>query len=170
MKKISVCLLVLMQIFCVACGYTNTEEETRLLRIHVRADSDSASAQAVKKEVVSAIQYYLSGELQDVRDYDTAYATVKARTSALAAIASGVLRSKGFGYGATARLTREYFPARVYDGRVVESGEYDALIVRLGTGGGDNWWCVLYPQLCYTVTSEQEGVYKSLIAEILGKL
>ena len=161
-------LLCVAQIFWGCGGNTNTEE--KLLRIHVRADSDDFRAQAVKADVVAAIQCYLKDELRCADSFAAAYRAVKSRTDTIAAIASGVLRRKGFGYGATAALTREHFPARVYGDRVVESGVYDALMVRLGTGEGDNWWCVLYPQLCYTAALAESGaVYKSLIREILAK-
>ena len=160
-------VLILAQIFCAGCGNTNTED--KLLRIHVRADSDSPAAQAVKKEVVAAVQFYLSEELKDARSYGEAYKAVEARREVLQEIASAVLRRKGFGYGATATLSNEYFPARMYGDTVVESGYYDALIVRLGTGGGDNWWCVLYPAMCYTPSASDETTYKSLIAEIAKK-
>lgn len=169
MKKFCVVMcfvFVCVQIFCCGCGYTNGED--KLLRIHVRADSDMPEAQAVKAAVVRAINCYLSSELSSAGSYDEAYSIVKARVSQLALIASEVLRRRGFGYSATATLSNEYFPARVYDGTVVESGYYDALIVRLGCGGGDNWWCVLYPQLCYTPTASDEVIYKSLFAELFG--
>lgn len=155
-------------IFCGGCGYTNTEEK-QLLRIHVRADSDNPAAQAVKMQVVAAIQYYLADELKEARTYDEAYAVVQARCDVLRHISDAALRRNGFGYSATVALSYEYFPARIYGDTVVESGYYDALIVRLGTGGGDNWWCVLYPQLCYTASDTDEIVYKSLIAEAIGK-
>ena len=112
----------------------------------------------------------MADELCDADTFAAAYGAVASRLDTLAAIASAVLRRKGFGYGATAALTREHFPTRVYGDRVVESGTYDALIVRLGKGEGDNWWCVLYPQMCYTSALAESGaVYKSLIAEILQR-
>lgn len=172
MKK-RICLFVcgilcMAQIFCGCVRYTNPEE--KLLRIHVRADSDSAAAQAVKGDVVAAIQYYLSDTLSSARTFDQAYDAVKARLCDIAALSSGVLRRKGFGYGASARLAREHFPEKNYNGKTVPAGEYDALIVNLGCGGGDNWWCVLYPQLCYTPAMANDGaVYKSLIAELWNK-
>ena len=53
---------------------------------------------------------------------------------------------------------------------VVESGYYDALIVELGDGAGDNWWCVVYPPLCYVAAGGEGSVeYRSLIAELWKK-
>lgn len=161
-------ILCLVQIFCGCVRYTNPEE--KLLRIHVRADSDNAAAQAVKADVVAAIQYYLSDTLSSVRTFDAAYDAVQARLGDIAALSGGVLRRKGFGYGARARLARERFPEKNYNGKTVPAGEYDALIVELGCGGGDNWWCVLYPQMCYSPDMAKDGaVYKSLIADLWNK-
>ena len=78
------------------------------------------------------------------------------------------LAEAGFSYRATVSLTKEKFPTRVYDGYTLPAGEYRALIVYLGEGVGDNWWCVVYPPLCFSSLSTGV-VYKSKIAEIIQK-
>ena len=79
-----------------------------------------------------------------------------------------VLAENGFAYGARAQLRREEFPARVYEGVTLEAGVYDALIVELGEGAGANWWCVLYPPLCFSAEATGENiVYRSRIFEII---
>ena len=76
------------------------------------------------------------------------------------------LYANGKNYRSRVIVCREYFPTRAYESVVVESGVYDALIIELGEGAGDNWWCVIYPPLCF-VKSEDDGVrYKSRIAEL----
>ena len=69
-------------------------------------------------------------------------------------------------YKSRAVLREELFPTRTYDNLTLESGFYDALIVELGEGKGDNWWCVVYPPLCF-VESGHGYVYKSKIVEII---
>ena len=73
-----------------------------------------------------------------------------------------VLKQDGFTYTSKACVRAEEFPTRVYGDLTLESGLYDALIVELGSGTGDNWWCVIYPPLCFTsgTTSVQ---YRSAI-------
>lgn len=162
-KKLCVIIAVVLffaQIFCAGCGYTKTEDKP--LRLHVRADSNMPQAQAVKREVAAAIDGYLAAELKHVRGYEQLLDAVNARLGAIKEIAAAVLRSRGFGYGASAILVRERFAERDYGGTVMPAGEYDALIVRLGSGGGDNWWGMIYPR-------DGEGVrYKSFIAELFG--
>jgi stage II sporulation protein R len=80
-----------------------------------------------------------------------------------------VLLQKGYSYGARASVRRERFPTRVYGEYVLERGEYLALIVELGKGEGDNWWCVVYPPLCFVGDSGAKLVYKSKIAEIIER-
>ena len=86
-------------------------------------------------------------------------------------VSDGVLRENGFYYGAQSRLCEEDFPTRTYGELTLESGIYDALIVDLGSGEGDNWWCVVFPPLCFVADGEGEKVtYKSLIVEWFKKL
>ncbi|NCA67483.1 MAG: stage II sporulation protein R, partial [Clostridia bacterium] len=84
-----------------------------------------------------------------------------------------VLNEKGFNYYAEVCLNRENFPERTYGELKLGAGEYDALIVNLGTGEGDNWWCVAFPPLCF-IPAEDNGTdkieYKSKVAEWLDKI
>ena len=77
-----------------------------------------------------------------------------------------VLKKHGFSYKTSAKLCQEKFPTRVYGDLTLMEGVYDALILELGEGVGDNWWCVIYPPLCFTYATC--GVeYQSLIYEII---
>ena len=73
-------------------------------------------------------------------------------------------------YGANVKFCQEEFPTRSYDGVVLESGIYDSLIVELGSAEGDNWWCVVYPPLCFVSNNSQDILYKSRILEILKSI
>ena len=94
---------------------------------------------------------------------------------AVAAICAVYYRSEihrkknGFSYISKAKLAKEEFPTRKYDNLVLEQGFYDALILDLGSGEGNNWWCVVYPPLCFLETSPtgENVVYKSKLVEII---
>ena len=60
-----------------------------------------------------------------------------------------ILRQKGFNYVSNVKINNEYFPSRTYENTTLESGYYDAVIIELGEAKGDNWWCVMYPPLCF---------------------
>jgi stage II sporulation protein R len=87
--------------------------------------------------------------------------------------ADDVLTANGFEYRSSAKLHKENFPERVYDGITVAGGVYDALILNLGSGSGDNWWCVVYPPLCFidnTIEGDKGVIYKSKIKEIIDRI
>jgi stage II sporulation protein R len=150
---------------CVPCGQAG---DTAYLRIHVRANSNAAADQDVKYLVKEAVVDYLAPLLVSVFDFDQCRRVIEKNLSGIERTADAVLKGNGLSYTARARLTAEAFPARAYGDLVLESGLYDALILELGAGDGDNWWCVVYPPLCFTDakgTTDQGITYRSLIAK-----
>ena len=136
------------------------------LRIHIRADSNEDKAQAVKYKVRDALVKYLTPLVAGYEAKEDAVWGISQNLRGVCAIAEEVLQQEGFLYGASAELTVEKFPTRVYGEYTLPAGEYTALIVRLGRGEGDNWWCVVYPPLCFAAT-DTDVVYKSKIKEII---
>ena len=140
------------------------------LRIHIRADSNAETDQTVKYAVKAAVVEYLTPKLARVGNKAEAMAVVKSELTSLEQVANTVLADKGFAYKCHARVASEKFPCRTYGNLTLESGIYDALILDLGSGRGNNWWCVVYPPLCF-VGGESNGtngiVYRSLIRKII---
>lgn len=121
---------------------------TDVLRLHVTANSDGAEDQTVKllvRDAILAESETLFGAAATQRE---AVEQTRAALPALTALADRVLREHGFSYGAAAELTTEYFDARSYGDVTLPAGTYTALRVRLGSGAGQNWWCVMFPPLC----------------------
>lgn len=157
--------------FCMifsGCTVNNIGEEGKLLRIHIRADSNAILDQEVKMLVKEAVVGYLEDKLKNVTSISSAIETVNAACPALKREADRVLGENGMNYTSRVKVCSEYFPTRVYENVVVESGVYDALIIELGEGRGDNWWCVIYPPLCFVGRDDCGGefAYKSRIAEL----
>lgn len=147
-----------------------TEPEYALIRIHVRANSNQSDDQQVKMKVKESVTALLAGKLSGISDFNSAYAVVSDSLATVEETARESLAENGFDYGAKARLCEEYFPTRAYEDIVVESGYYDALIIELGEGEGDNWWCVIYPPLCFVGRDNATGFgYRSLLYELLKK-
>ena len=149
-----------------ALSVTSGNEYSDFLRIHIRADSNENSAQAVKYSVRDTVVEYLTPFVAECESKAEAIEMLKEKTDEIERVASVVLHEKGFSYGAAAELAVERFPTRVYGEYTLPSGEYAALIIRLGKGEGDNWWCVVYPPLCFAGTSA-DVIYKSKIKEII---
>lgn len=141
-------------------------EREAYLRIHIRADSNGEADQAVKYKVRDKVVEYLTPIVAECKTKEEAMRRIRANLSGVEQAAAGVLLQNGFGYGARADLEREEFPTRVYENVTLGAGVYDALILRLGSGEGDNWWCVVYPPLCFS-GGNGNIVYQSKIAEII---
>lgn len=166
--KVSVSVLLSAAIiFCVSAIFLgckdNNTYDGKLLRLHIRANSDDSADQAVKLKVRDSVNAYISENINK-STFDEAYAEISDRLDELSAVADRTLRGYGYGYGARAKLTYEYFPSRMYGDVTVPEGMYDALIIELGSGSGANWWCVIYPPLCYG----EDFKYKSIFAELFG--
>mgnify|MGYP002522689417 CR=1 FL=1 len=163
----AVALVVVIATIClVPCNTTNTE----YLRVHIRANSNSQTDQAVKYKVKAAVVDYLTPYIAYADTKQKAMSVVESKLRELEHIADNVLAAEGFAYKCRARLATEQFPTRSYNGFTLNEGVYDALILELGSGSGDNWWCVVYPPLCF-VGGESNGtngiVYRSLIRKII---
>ena len=150
----------------------HAQVQTAYVRFHVRANSNSEEDQSVKYVVKDALVNYLTPILTTCETVDDAKEKITQEIQNLTNVATQVLQENGFTYGAMVGLYEEYFPTRSYQTTTLESGIYDALIVKLGTGTGDNWWCVLFPPLCLLEAQEEETEsinYSFYIKDILDK-
>lgn len=172
MKKAIVCILLALAILGLGLAYGESRkdgaetDQGAYLRLHVRANSNSEEDQAVKYLVRDAIVTLLTPFVAECHDKEEAIAVVRGLQDRAVAVAVSVLEENGFGYGARASVREEQFPTRVYEGVTLPSGVYDAFIIELGEGVGDNWWCVVYPPLCFT-GGNGNIVYKSKIKELI---
>ena len=164
----SCCLLAIILGACLLFPSNNTAKG--YLRIHIRANSNSNIDQTVKYKVKEAVVEYLTPLVVGASSANEAMKIVNNNLDGISAVATAVLEKNGFDYGAKAVLKDEYFPTRNYGDLVLENGYYDALIVNLGDGAGENWWCVVYPPLCFVSSGEGDIEYKSLIKEIIEKI
>ncbi len=171
MKNVCIIFLLSIIISLTAVGFSDAETKPQYteqyLRIHIRADSNDGAAQSVKYEVRDVLVQYLTPLVAEYSTTEKAVEGVRKHLSHLAEIATQTLKNKGFDYGATAMLKTEEFPTRIYGEYALPKGEYLALIVNLGSGQGDNWWCVVYPPLCFSNPVGKNIIYKSKILEII---
>ncbi len=171
MKKAIVVLLLIASIAGIVFAFGGNQKEsteTSYLRVHIRADSNEEAAQAVKYKVRDRVVEFLTPLVAECESKEEAMEAIGKKLGEIEAAADEVLRRGGFSYGTKASLRKEQFPTRVYENVTLEAGVYDALILELGSGKGDNWWCVVYPPLCFT-GGNGNIVYKSKIAEIIKK-
>ena len=173
MKKAILIALLFAAVVLTAClfgtaGAGENSQTAAYLRVHIRANSNGADDQAVKYEVRDGVVEYLTPVVAECETKAAAVDAIGARLGEIETVAERILEENGYAYGARASVRKEEFPTRVYDGATLPAGVYDALILELGSGRGDNWWCVVYPPLCFT-GGNANVVYKSKIAEIIQK-
>ncbi len=170
MRKLCIILLLLFIITLtgVGCVYTNNQANEQYLRIHIRADSNDDNAQRIKYEVSKKVVDYLTPLVSECKTKEEAVLMLEGNLLKIEEVCNSVLKSGGYNYTASARIDNECFPTRVYDSLTLERGFYDALIIDLGSGEGNNWWCVVYPPLCF-VESNAGYVYKSKIISIINE-
>ena len=171
MRKIGIIFLLSCIISVTAIGVffrkSGGQVQGEYIRIHVRADSDEPQAQAVKYLVRDALVAALTPVVAECESYGEAARTLKEKEGAQTEIAAQTLAKNGYSYGASVQLKREYFPTRTYGEYTLPAGEYLALVALLGKAEGQNWWCVVYPPLCFAGQSGVPIRYKSKIAEII---
>lgn len=124
-----------------------------VFRFHILANSDSDEDQEIKLEVRDAVLAFMKREMGEEASAETTKEWASGHLEELRETALRVLREKGFGYGARAEVTTCYFPEKRYGDVVFPDGDYDALRITLGKAAGHNWWCVLYPNLCFMDTT-----------------
>ena len=142
--------------------------ETEYLRIHVRANSNEQVDQQVKYKVKDEVVKFITPYAAECVNKQTAMKIISGILPEIESVCDRVLKENGFSYTSRAQVRAEQFPTRVYGDVTLESGIYDALIIELGSGTGDNWWCVIYPPLCFT-SATQDVEYRSIIYDIIHK-
>ena len=171
MKNFCIVFLVLIIIIAtVVCASALNREQTEndYLRIHVRANSNDQIDQAVKYKVKDEVVKFITPYAAQCVDKGTAMELISSILDEIEDVCDRVLRQNGFTYTSKASVRSEEFPTRVYGELTLEAGVYDALIIELGSGKGDNWWCVIYPPLCFT-SATTDVKYRSAINDIVRK-
>lgn len=149
----------------------NEYAKSDFLRIHIRANSNSDVDQRIKYQVKSEVVDYLTPFLTEAIDKVSALNIVENHLYNIEKVANKVLENSGFDYISHAEVRKENFPTRQYDDLTLESGIYDALILELGSGQGNNWWCVVYPPLCFVGGVDDGSTnikYRSKLVEIIN--
>lgn len=127
-----------------------------VLRLHILANSDSAEDQALKLQVRDAVLAYAAREFTAVENKAQAVALAERELETLERVAEQTLREQGCDMAVSASVENTFFPTKEYDnGTRLPAGYYDALRLEIGQAKGKNWWCILYPALCFGGSIEQ---------------
>ena len=119
-----------------------------IIRIRIIANSDSDEDQKLKLKVRDAVLEETKPLFEGVRSYDEAALIAANNLEFIRCIAENEIREASFDYSVSLSLRDEYFDTREYDNFTLPAGVYQTLVFTLGEGEGENWWCVLFPQVC----------------------
>lgn len=142
-----------------------------ILRFHVIANSDSDEDQALKMKVKEEVVKYVSTLTSCGEDLDSTKYILSLYLEEIKEAAEKVIKEEGYTYEVKVELTESYFPIKTYGEAVFPAGVYDALKIQIGKAQGKNWWCVLYPNLCFVdsaygvLEEDQKEMLKNVLTE-----
>ena len=143
----------------------------KVLRFHVLANSDTIEDQTLKLEVRDAIGAWMQKQMSVLESKTACETFVLAQIPEIEQVAKQVVTEAGYAYEVRAELSRCYFPVKTYGDYTFPEGKYDALKVTLGAGTGQNWWCVMYPNMCFensmyeVVNENSEKALRAVLSE-----
>lgn len=137
-----------------------TEIPSESIRLRILAHSDSIQDQALKRRVRDAIVEQMNSWVTGPTTLEEARVIVRENLPVLESVVEREIRRYGYDYSYRLELGVVPFPAKMYGNEVYPAGDYEALRVTIGAGQGQNWWCVLFPPLCFVDTAKGEAVAK----------
>ncbi len=140
-----------------------------IVRLHVVADSDDEAAQALKLKVRDSVAEYTAELLKDTTTAEESYRILQANINKIQEVAQQRAEEEGCDLPVTAQVGEFDFPVKSYGEITLPTGNYNAVRVTIGSGKGQNWWCVLFPPLCF-VDSEATAVSVSGKAQLQENL
>lgn len=177
MKKLILIILTVIVAFLV---YVNVNADVgeivipeAAIRVRVIANSNSIEDQSMKMKVKAMIEKNISPLLIGVDNVSVARSIIRDNLDILESDIEAFFVNEDYDKDFIINFGDNYFPEKDYRGVHYDEGEYESLVVTIGEGVGDNWWCVLFPPLCLLEASESEvddTEYQFFVTEMLGKI
>ena len=172
MKKLLIVISIIL-IFTLVTQNVNAEDvmiPNEAIRLRILANSNSVYDQEVKMDVAMKVQDEIYKILKNEDSIDGAKTTLEENIPKLESIVERIFKEKSYMNTFKVEYGYHYFPEKEYKGVKYDAGEYESLLITLGEGKGDNWWCVLFPPLCLVEAEESSEVeYKFFIQELIEK-
>lgn len=159
------------------------------IRLRILANSDSNEDQALKRKVRDAVNAEITKWVEDLTSIEAARTLIDNRVPEIEKITYQVLEQEGSNQKVHVDFDNVNFPTKIYGNFIYPAGQYEAILISLGNAEGANWWCVLFPPLCFldfsngdavkqadeeskpaTADSQEKVVVKSFIVELIEKL
>lgn len=134
---------------------------SQVIRFHVLANSDSESDQALKLKVRDGVLEKFGPLLSDSSNNEQTKEILNANLDEIESYAEKIIKENGYDYSVASSLTKSIFPTKTYGDLTFPAGEYEALRIEIGEAKGKNWWCVMFPPLCYVDMAQTYTTAKS---------
>ena len=167
MKKTLIIISIIITILVYNKEYDKIQIPEKSIRIRVIANSNNIEDQVLKLKVKEKVESKLYEKLDNTKDINVARNKIKSTLPEIDNIVSTTTNSNNYNI----KYGNNYFPKKELNGIYYEEGNYESLVINLGEGKGNNWWCVLFPPLCMIDTKENNTdkvEYKSKVLEILN--
>ena len=133
----------------VSADGTSERIASEIIRFHVLANSDSSSDQELKMEIKTEVLLGLEGKLDGLSSIQQTRWVLENNLEYIKNIAKEVVYKNGYDFDVRVGIRHMDFPQTVYNNMTLPAGEYEALQIIVGEGTGQNWWCVMFPMLCF---------------------
>ena len=151
-QLLSILLLLIIFIFITAKSYATTvssDLKDNFFRLHIIANSDSNIDQELKLKVRDKVLEYMSSLDYKSLSKQEVIKITKENLTNIESIAQKTILENGFNYSISSAINTTYFPTKYYGNISLPAGYYDSLIIKIGNANGQNWWCSLFPPLCF---------------------
>lgn len=166
MKKIIIALFIVMVLILVNTNNTKVLIPKDTIRFRIIANSNSLEDQTKKLEIKEELEPVLTNILSTSTSLAETRKEIKNNLYEVENILNNYNTTYKINYGLN------HFPEKIYKGTTYAPGDYESLVITLGDGLGDNWWCILFPPLCLLEADEEnldDVVYTSYVKELLEK-
>ena len=170
MKKTILILISIISIYIFIGSNSKVLIPDEALRVRVIANSNDTHDQYVKGIVKENLSTYLYNILKDSENVNSAKKIINTNLDNINSNVHNTLQTFDSNMNFEVNFGLNYFPNKEYKGVSYDEGYYESLVVTLGKGKGDNWWCVMFPPLCLLEAEESDEVeYKSFVKELIDK-
>lgn len=156
MKKFSILIIIIICILLVLPinnsvkgSVTQEDIAKKIIRFHVVANSDSDKDQQLKLKIRDEILKFIEPKLKKSNSLEESRNILKSNNNEMKKIAEEIIKNNNFNYSVKTSLCKDNFPVKEYGNIVLPAGEYEAYKIIIGNGKGKNWWCVMFPPLCF---------------------
>lgn len=169
MKKMII-LLVVLSVIANGVKADNYVIPDDAIRLRVIPNSNSEYDQSIKLKVKNLLEYKMYNMLKNTNGVKKAREIIKSNITDIDKDINELLIKENYDLSYTINYGKNYFPKKEYRGVTYNEGYYESLVVTLGKGEGDNWWCVLFPPLCLLEAKENDKVeYKFFVQELFER-